>query len=185
MSSHMKHNLDWHCLTVNMKRYLRAVSPSVPSTGSGGSLDRAWDRKRRGTAHQCLEPICWISCSNTGATKQTQQSVTDRLRSIVTSYSLCSYTAPLCSDGRLLKKAAMKTWSLAPSSGQSPTLCPTDLHVDRRWINEDVLETPHNNRHCIISFIPSVHWFPVSPVEERSFRQNIHERPNNKLWSKV
>lgn len=46
------------CLTVNMTRYLRAASPSIPSSGLGGSLERAWEMKRRGTAHQCLQATC-------------------------------------------------------------------------------------------------------------------------------
>lgn len=54
-------------LTANtMLHHLRAMRPSTPSSGPGESLDRAWETKRRGTAHQCLEPSCWISCSNTG-----------------------------------------------------------------------------------------------------------------------
>lgn len=58
-------SFDRVCLSVTTVSYLRAVSPLVPSSGHGGSLDRAWQRKRRGTAHQCLEPSCWISWSKT------------------------------------------------------------------------------------------------------------------------
>lgn len=43
-------------------------------------------------------------------------------------------SAPLCSAGRLLKNVHMKTWSLIPSSGQSPTLWPADLHVNRTQV---------------------------------------------------
>lgn len=65
---------ETNCLTVSMTRYLRAVSPSIPSSGLRGSLDRAWERKRRGTAHQCLEQSCWIIWSNAGPTDPPQQS---------------------------------------------------------------------------------------------------------------
>lgn len=55
-----------------MLRYLRAASPSIPSSGLGGSLDRAWDRKSRGTAHQCFELSSWIIFSKMLPTAQLQ-----------------------------------------------------------------------------------------------------------------
>lgn len=43
-------------------------------------------------------------------------------------------SVPVCSVGRLLRNVLMNTWSLIPSSGQSPTLWPADLHVNRAQV---------------------------------------------------
>lgn len=85
---------------------------------------------------------------------------------------------PLCSEGRLLKKVIMKTCSLAPSSGQSPTLCPIDLHEDRTPVNEEQVQ----NKHQIMSEEMEV---GHSPLEERRLRQNLHKRADDELRSKV
>ena len=164
-------------------RYLRAVSPSTPSNGPVGSLDRAMEWKRRGTAHQCLEHSCWIICSSIRPENNRNSGVRE-CSGIFSNENFCQHVfcfffAPLCSDGRLLKKVAMKTWSLAPSSGQSPTLCPTDLHVDRRRVNEDWRK---NTLFLGMQLIVLVDFKPP-PVEERRFGQNIHEGADDKLRS--
>lgn len=62
-----------HRRAVSILSHLRAARPSAPSRGLGGSLDRAWERKRRGTAHQCLEPSCWIIRSKAWPAKPRQR----------------------------------------------------------------------------------------------------------------
>lgn len=51
--------------------YRRAESPLLLSRGLWGSLDKAWQMKRSGTAHQCFDLSCWISWSKTQPTEQT------------------------------------------------------------------------------------------------------------------
>lgn len=129
-----------YSLTGSVMRNLRAVSPSPPSSGLGGRLDKAWEMKRRGTAHQCLEQSCWIICSNTWPSEETPESEIDRyfnhekwVRALL---SIHPFLPPSLSQGNTGGQTTIHTkgqLGMSLSNGRKPE-CPTrtcKLYTDR------------------------------------------------------
>lgn len=50
----------------------------MPSSGLGGSLERAWERKSRGTAHQCFKQSSWIIFSKIWPAAQLQTDILEK-----------------------------------------------------------------------------------------------------------
>lgn len=67
-------------MIVRVQRHLRAASPLIPSSGLGGSLERAWERKRRGTAHQCFKQSSWIIFTKIWPTAQIQTDILEKTK---------------------------------------------------------------------------------------------------------